>query len=156
MRANIAKSHPFTPYCLLFFGTQTKFNSSAVLIWAAGTHPSLYDVFFSLMYSNTSSDIFERSSWIRCFRFKTTPPIDFVAERRVERNTGGPACLHAKADGIYARTILFDRANQRAVGLIGRGRTRNSPFGRAQRGRTWASPSRGTRVGGCICYTSPS
>lgn len=43
--------------------------------------PALYDVFFSLMYSNTSSDIFERSSWIRCFRFKAEPPIDFVAER---------------------------------------------------------------------------
>jgi len=31
---------------------------------------------------------------------------------------------------------LFERANQRAVGLIGRVRKRNSPFGRAQRGRT--------------------
>ncbi len=31
---------------------------------------------------------------------------------------------------------LFGRANQRAVGLIGRVRPRNSPFGRAQRGRT--------------------
>ena len=31
---------------------------------------------------------------------------------------------------------LFDRANQRVVGLIGRVRTRNSPYGRAQRGRT--------------------
>ena len=31
---------------------------------------------------------------------------------------------------------LFERANQRAVGLIGRVRPRNSPFGRAQRGRT--------------------
>ncbi len=30
---------------------------------------------------------------------------------------------------------LFDRANQRVVGLIGRVRTRNSPYGRAQRGR---------------------
>ncbi|MCX5855774.1 MAG: hypothetical protein NTZ24_14595, partial [Deltaproteobacteria bacterium] len=31
---------------------------------------------------------------------------------------------------------LFGRANQRAVGLIGRVPTRNSPYGRAQRGRT--------------------
>jgi hypothetical protein len=31
---------------------------------------------------------------------------------------------------------LFGRANQRAVGLIGRVPTRNSPFGRAQRDRT--------------------
>ncbi|MBU2262909.1 MAG: hypothetical protein KKF02_13465, partial [Proteobacteria bacterium] len=31
---------------------------------------------------------------------------------------------------------LFGRANQRAVGLIGRGAPRNSPFGRAQRDRT--------------------
>jgi hypothetical protein len=30
----------------------------------------------------------------------------------------------------------FGRANQRAVGLIGRGAPRNSPFGRAQRDRT--------------------
>jgi hypothetical protein len=28
---------------------------------------------------------------------------------------------------------LFDRANQRVVGLIGRVRMRNSPYGRAQR-----------------------
>ena len=35
-----------------------------------------------------------------------------------------------------ARTILFGRANQRAVGQIGRGAPRNSPFGRAQRDRT--------------------
>ena len=31
---------------------------------------------------------------------------------------------------------LFGRANQRAVGLIGRVAPRNSPYGRAQRGRT--------------------
>ncbi|MDO9210179.1 MAG: hypothetical protein Q7V48_05445, partial [Deltaproteobacteria bacterium] len=35
--------------------------------------------------------------------------------------------------GPTARTILFGRANQRAVGQIGRGAPRNSPFGRAQR-----------------------
>ncbi len=40
---------------------------------------------------------------------------------------------------------LFDRANQRVVGLIGRVRPRNSPYGRAQRGRTinilgWSFP----------------
>ena len=32
---------------------------------------------------------------------------------------------------------LFGRANQRVVGLIGRGAPRNSPFGRAQRDRTF-------------------
>jgi len=32
---------------------------------------------------------------------------------------------------------LFGRASQRAVGLIGRVRKRNSPFGRAQRDRTF-------------------
>ena len=36
---------------------------------------------------------------------------------------------------------LFDRANQRVVGLIGRVRTRNSPYGRAQRGRTINIPN---------------
>jgi len=34
---------------------------------------------------------------------------------------------------------LFGRANQRAVGLIGRVATRNSPYGRAQRDRTLKS-----------------
>ena len=29
-RASIARSHPLAPYCLLFMGTQTKFNSSAI------------------------------------------------------------------------------------------------------------------------------
>ena len=38
--------------------------------------------------------------------------------------------------GRTARTILFGRANQRAVGQIGRGTPLNSPFGRAQRDRT--------------------
>jgi len=36
---------------------------------------------------------------------------------------------------------LFDRANQRVVGLIGRVRMRNSPYGRAQRGRTINIPN---------------
>ena len=36
---------------------------------------------------------------------------------------------------------LFDRANQRVVGLIGRVRMRNSPYGRAQRGRTINIPT---------------
>ncbi|MBU1208825.1 MAG: hypothetical protein KKH04_18185, partial [Proteobacteria bacterium] len=46
------------------------------------------------------------------------------------------ASLLAKSEGECARTILFGRANQRAVGQIGRGAPRNSPFGRAQRDRT--------------------
>jgi len=36
---------------------------------------------------------------------------------------------------------LFDRANQRKVGLIGRVRKLNSPYGRAQRGRTIIIPA---------------
>jgi hypothetical protein len=45
---------------------------------------------------------------------------------------------------------LFDRANQRKVGLIGRVRMRNSTYGRAQRGRTKKSP--GASALGCIAF----
>ena len=45
---------------------------------------------------------------------------------------------------------LFDRANQRVVGLIGRVRPRNSPYGRAQRGRTKSSAGAAQRAAiGC-------
>jgi len=81
------------------------------------------------------------------------------SQRRVERFAIGLASLLAKSEGECARTILFDRANQRAVGLIGRVRKRNSPFGRAQRGRTCPSPAGMERRGISVrvkgaCYVS--
>jgi hypothetical protein len=49
--------------------------------------------------------------------------------------------LHGKAAYEMRSNDLFDRANQRAVGLIGRVRKLNSPYGRAQRGRTINIPT---------------
>ena len=65
-------------------------------------------------------------------------------------NRIGLASLLAKSEGERARTILFGRANQRAVGQIGRGVPRNSPFGRAQRDRTQKAAASGTSRLDCL------
>jgi hypothetical protein len=58
------------------------------------------------------------------------------AQRRVERFVIGLASWLAKSEDESARTILFRCANQRTSEQIGRVRTRNSPFRRAQRAGT--------------------